>query len=607
MPPPPPSRRSPEEVAVAYHERTKHHPNRYAAAPGWMDWDTQPDPFRRHLGAPWVALPHPEEEPDLRFSSLDRQDGLAPAALDVTSLSRFLRRSLALTAWKEVQGTRWSLRANPSSGNLHPTEGWLILPPVPGLAHTPALHHYTPREHGLERRAEIDPDAWARWVAPLPPGSFGVALSSIPWREAWKYGERAFRYCQHDVGHALGALRYAAASLGWRLRLLPPGPDSVLAALLGLDREDDRGDAELEHPDGFAFVTPGAAPEDAAPRIEALGPVGAVFRGWAGRPNRLSSNHEMDWDVIEVVGEGTSGGTHDLRADRDGLVSADVGRAVAPAVDSADRVILGRRSAVRMDGITALPISSFFSMLARTLPTEGGTAVPWDSLPWRPRVQLAVFVHRVTGLAPGLYLLLRDPACAPALRAAMVGRGEWEAVSGAPPWLPLFHVATDDLRAQAASVSCGQDIASDGAFSLGMIAPLADTLLDHGAGAYRQLFWEAGLIGQVLYLEAEAAGVRATGIGCYFDDAVHHLLGLRTRDWQSFYHFAVGTPVEDTRLLTLPAYGPGAPVDLPRPELRALPIVGAQTPRVPTIAPEPPAARKRGIRRILRMARRWLR
>ena len=47
-----------------------------------------------------------------------------------------------------------------------------------------------------------------------------VALSSIYWREAWKYGGRAFRYCQHDVGHAIGTLRVAAATLGWSAALL---------------------------------------------------------------------------------------------------------------------------------------------------------------------------------------------------------------------------------------------------------------------------------------------------------------------------------------------------------------------------------------------------
>jgi hypothetical protein len=75
-----------------------------------------------------------------------------------------------------------------------------------------------------------------------------------------------------------------------------------------------------------------------------------------------------------------------------------------------------------------------------------------------------------------------------------------------------------------------------------------------GAWWYRRLFWEAGVLGQALYLEAEAAGVRGTGIGCYFDDAFHQLLGLRGEEWQSLYHFTVGGPVEDTRLRTLAPY-----------------------------------------------------
>src|SRR5437660_12483691 len=48
-----------------------------------------------------------------------------------------------------------------------------------------------------------DPSVWTALMAAFPEDSFLVGLSSIHWREAWKYGERAFRYCQHDVGHAL--------------------------------------------------------------------------------------------------------------------------------------------------------------------------------------------------------------------------------------------------------------------------------------------------------------------------------------------------------------------------------------------------------------------
>ncbi|XP_074312593.1 uncharacterized protein LOC141648048 [Silene latifolia] len=35
---------------------------------------------------------------------------------------------------------------------------------------------------------------------------------------------------------------------------------------------------------------------------------------------------------------------------------------------------------------------------------------------------------------------------------------------------------------------------------------------------YPRLFWETGVLGQVLYLEAHAVGNSATGIGCFFDD-----------------------------------------------------------------------------------------
>ena len=130
----------------------------------------------------------------------------------------------------------------------------------------------------------------------------------------------------------------------------------------------------------------------------------------------------------------------------------------------------------------------------------------------------------------------------------------WKRCPGCPEHLRLYLLAEGDLRKRAELVSCHQDIAADGAFSLGMIAEFSDTLRQRGPWWYRRLFWEAGMLGQVLYLEAEAAGVGGTGIGCYFDDAFHELLGLKDDRFQDLYHFTVGGPVEDRRLTTLPAY-----------------------------------------------------
>ena len=118
----------------------------------------------------------------------------------------------------------------------------------------------------------------------------------------------------------------------------------------------------------------------------------------------------------------------------------------------------------------------------------------------------------------------------------------------------MYLLQEGDCRALASTVSCGQAIAGDGAFSLAMIADCKASLATYGAAFYRNLFWEAGMVGQLLYLEAEEAGIRATGIGCYFDDPVHAAFGIASREWQSFYHFTVGAPVEDGRLTTWPAY-----------------------------------------------------
>jgi hypothetical protein len=118
----------------------------------------------------------------------------------------------------------------------------------------------------------------------------------------------------------------------------------------------------------------------------------------------------------------------------------------------------------------------------------------------------------------------------------------------------LYLLAESDLRQIAGTISCHQDIAADGVFSVGMIAEFGEGIRQRGTWWYRRLFWEAGVLGQVLYLEAEAAGLRGTGIGCYFDDATHQLLGLNGDRFQVLYHFAVGRPVEDTRLRTFAPY-----------------------------------------------------
>jgi hypothetical protein len=219
---------------------------------------------------------------------------------------------------------------------------------------------------------------------------------------------------------------------------------------------------------------------------------------------------------------------------------------------NAARLIKQRRSCLALDGITSISAETFYAMLDRLLPRPG--VPPWDVWPWPPHLHCGIFVHRVRGLPSGLYLFERSPTVHERLRSVLGADFLWKRPEGCPEYLPLFTLVEGNFREQAEVVSCHQEIAAAGAFSLGMIADFGESIRATGAWWYRKLFWESGLLGQVLYLEAEAAGVRGTGIGCYFDEAFHSVLSLRGDHFQSLYHFTVGGPVDDPRLMTLSPY-----------------------------------------------------
>ena len=559
------------ETVMRYHQRTKHLFNRYAPGPGELDWANQPSPFRSYAGAPLIRLPLLGEPKSPRYDDLYRRGSVSSAALTIRSLSRLLQYSLAISAWKQVGETRWALRCNPSSGNLHPTEGYLLIDALPGLGDAPGLYHYAPREHGLERRAVCSVPLFTALMRGCPAQAFLVGLSSIHWREAWKYGERAFRYCQHDAGHAIGALRIAAATLGWSARLLHGLADDTIEDLLGLNRAEDFAGAEREHPDVVMVVWPTDLAGDGRAGCtiaRGLDPALAhelTRARWQGAANRLSRDEPVRWEVIDEVAAATrkpAGEVQGYNTPETPVLERN-GRACDDG-PLAGRIILQRRSLLACDGRTSIPAGRFYRMLARVMPRDDPPTsrrpMPWDVMAWQPTVHLGLFVHRVDGIAPGLYLLARDPAKVDRLKRAMHARFEWSTPPGCPADLPLRMLEAGDARRLATQLSCHQDIAGDGAFSLAMIAEYQEALFTHGAWIYRRLFWEAGLIGQVLYLEAEAAGVRATGIGCFFDDPVHRVFGIEDFAFQSLYHFTIGGAVDDPRLTTLAPYGASADV-----------------------------------------------
>ena len=450
------------EAVLRYHERTKHYFDRYALGPGELDWANQPNPFRRYEGAPRVRLPllGPDDAPaSPHYNDLYRRGSVPSMPVTIRSLSRLLQYGLGLSAWRQVGATRWALRCNPSSGNLHPTEGYVLIGALPGLGETASLYHYAAREHALERRAACSTLVYDALMFQFPAQAFLVGLSSIHWREAWKYGERAFRYCQHDAGHAIGALRIAAATMGWTAMLLVGPSDEAIEDLFGLNRAEDFVGAEREHPVAVLAVWPTDVAGDGPvrthhgdpPRLDSVLAHPLTYQYWQGAANRLSRDEPVCWEVIDQVAAATRKTTDEgqgfetpatPRIERNGPASKD-----GPL---AAQFILQRRSLQACDGRTSITTASLYRMLARLMPCVelpvSQRPMPWDAVAWEPTIHLGLFVHRVDDVVPGLYLLARDPTKMGSLKQAMHPRFDWSTPSGCPPDLPLRLLEAGDAK-----------------------------------------------------------------------------------------------------------------------------------------------------------------
>lgn len=543
------------ESVWRYHNESKHHFSGYAPSPGFLDWDFQPNPFRHYAGSRRVTLARNASNREITYTDLFSGSAIPAASVNEASLGYFFEHSLALSAWKADNHDSWSLRVNPSSGNLHPTEAYLLIFRTISKQLPAGVYHYSPYFHALEQRTVFDAEIEQYFSSVRPDIFAALGLSSIHWREEWKYGARAFRYCQHDVGHALASAQFAARLLGWTNQVDTDIGDKQLSRLLGLNLIE--APAEKECPDLLLYLSMQKNTSENPNRIKAdidWPFVESRISDWRGKANILSKER-AHWPQVAQAEKATE--KHDADTASAYLPFIDTGGNSEDLVSSpsasvdASHIIRQRRSAQRMLKSEGTNAQDFFSILYRCLVQPGHPC--FDGFTPNPAVHFVIFVHDVDNLEPGLYCLIRNKNDESVLKSA-IRKSTFRWIKQAPEKLPLYLLEPNDFRKTASKLSCYQAIAGHSAFSLSMLADM-QVMEDEGAWAYRRLYWEAGILGQILYLEAEARRLSGTGIGCYFDDGVHDLLGLEPNGrWQAIYHFTVGKARQDDRLTMRPAY-----------------------------------------------------
>jgi len=503
------------QMVYTYHNETKHAPSRYARSLGYMDWATQPDPYRSYIGSEQIKLPLSFQNKTIAYKDIFDIERTDTAPLCLESISQFFQFSLGLAAIKSYEGQSWALRCNASSGNLQPSESYIVANDIEGLED--GLYHYGVKDHHLELLANT------KEKLEIPKDSFIVGLTSIVWREAWKYGERSWRYTQLDCGHAYKALEISAKILGWDIQLLD-ADGAEISSLIGLDDIKRYVPEESERADMLLLVSKNSDTKDI--NIQKLRQ--SLQDEYFGVANVLSSSR-YNWEILEKIEDAVStkiSNEHIMKSEANDLRECEY---------ESKEIVLKRRSAQVMDKEDANITKKEFETILSSVVTKENNPI-----------NLLLFVHDVENLPSGLYILLGDSSAKDTLQLAMKDTFLWE--KGNSKVDDLYLLQGGDFKLISKTISCNQDIAADGAFSLGMLVEFDKQLQTYGAHRYKELYWNCGAIGQQLYLESTALHLSATGIGCFLDDILHDLLGLKNSLYQSLYHFTIGRGLVDSRL-----------------------------------------------------------
>lgn len=221
-------------------EETKH---RYQKAPSDQQRGAHPPPLEAPAPSSVpIALPRPEELPDPAVGArtlIERRRSVRQYANRPMPIAHLAYLLWATQGVKEtLPGGSGTLRTVPSAGARHALETTILANDIEGLE--PGLYRYLALDHAL-----------ARMQAPARVGldvchacydQFFIAESAatfiwwaVPYRMAWRYGERAWRYLHLDAGHVCQNLYLAAEAIDCGVCAIAAFDDDAMNEILGID------------------------------------------------------------------------------------------------------------------------------------------------------------------------------------------------------------------------------------------------------------------------------------------------------------------------------------------------------------------------------------
>jgi SagB-type dehydrogenase family enzyme len=436
---------------------------------------------------------------------------LAGAAVDLELLARLLFFSAGVTRVAAGAGQTVWFRAAPSAGNLHPLEVYVAAGAMAGL--DAGLYHFAPDVFGLEELSEGDcRPAVADALAVPEAGPLVLLVTGVPWRTAWKYGERGWRHVYWDAGALVANLLAVAEAYGLRARVLLGFVDSALCRQLGIDGATEFPVAAIIAVPGGPAMAGGCEPPHLAATPLAPRPIEFPLITRVQRAGDLATTEQvMAWRAAAPAGLPRAQEVVDPPA--------------AARDEPMESVILRRGSTRRMRRGVAPAELLRWGMAVAT------RHVPADAVPAGTTLLSHEFaVHSVRGMEPGLYHWVE-------------GRAE-----------PYRTASEPAIRRLSRHLCLDQPLGGDSAYTDFICADLDRVLDTYGDRGYRVAQFEAGVAAERLQLAAFALHHGGTGL-TFYDRDVSAAFGTRAACMQAV---SIGIPAYQAK----PGGAPGRPTRL---------------------------------------------
>lgn len=499
------------DLALTYHEETKHSYEGMSSSRHFLDWHNQPRPFKIYAGL--EAIPLPADLPVTYVSALLAMSH--PVETTVTTslptlhdLAYVLFYAAGVTNRRVYPGYGEMLfRAAACTGALYHIDLYVAVSDLPGLG--AGLYHFDPHDFALRqlrqgdyRRVVVEASGNAPGLQEAPVIIIG---SDTFWRNSWKYRARAYRHSFWDAGTILANLLAAANARALPARLTLGFADAPVNTLLDLD---------TNHEVSLFLVGVGAG----TPLPAVSSPVEPLHLEVAPL-----SSEELEYPAIGIMHAASS-----LDAPED----AAEWRGTAPAVSFP--AAMGDLVALCPDAEERLPQAALEDVIRRRGSTRQFSHQPLSL------TQLANVLVPATQPIPADFLAvpgtrINDLYCIV------------NAVSDVPSGAYVFHpqeqalalLQAGDFRFQAGELALGQDLAADASVAVFCLCDLAAILERFGNRGYRAAQLEAGILGGRMYLAAYAQGFGATGL-TFFDDDVTSFFSPHAADKSVMFLIALG-------------------------------------------------------------------